>query len=68
MSVKSVDVVSPPMTVKARPFEIRVPDDVVRASGTSAMIVANAVIRIGRSRVLPASIKDSRIGKPRVMF
>jgi hypothetical protein len=33
MSVSSVDDVKPPITVTARPFEISVPDEVVKASG-----------------------------------
>ncbi len=52
------------MTVTASPFEISVPDEVVNANGSNAAIVAKAVIRIGRSLVIPASISASRIGIP----
>jgi hypothetical protein len=34
--VGKVDEVSPPMTVTANPFEIKVPDDVINESGMSA--------------------------------
>jgi hypothetical protein len=44
------------MTGMASPLEINVPNDFVSASGMRAATVANAVIKIGRKRVFPASI------------
>ncbi len=60
--VNNVDEVNPPITVIANPFEIKVPVEVVSANGSNAAIVANAVIKVGRRRVLPPSIISSRIG------
>ena len=64
IKVSKVEEVKPPITVIANPFEMSVPEDVVTANGIRAAIVAKAVIKIGRKRVLPASTSDSRIFIP----
>ncbi len=63
-----MEVVSPPITVIAKPFEIKPDDDFDTASGISAKIVAKAVIKIGRSRTYDASMMDSCNSNPCFRF
>ena len=64
MSVKSVEEISPPMTVAAIPLEIKIELSCPNNNGNNAPIVAIAVIKIGRIRMPPASINASFIDMP----
>ena len=58
-SVKTVDTVSPPMTARASGRLVSLPSPMPSAIGIRPTMVAMVVIRIGRSRVRPASMVAS---------
>ena len=58
MSVRSEELIIPPMTTAASSAPIMPPSVLTStASGNGAMLVVNAVIRIGRSRVRPPTLR-----------
>ena len=64
ISVRNVELSSPPITTVPSSAAMIDPSLSPAASGTSARIVASAVIRIGRTRVCPPRMSASLSGTP----
>lgn len=62
--VKNVELISPPITVRAIGDRMFDPSEVVTAIGSMPIIVVPAVIRTGRIRVRPASTRAALIAIP----
>jgi len=62
--VRPVETVSPPITARASGMFVSAPSPKPTAIGIMAMIVASAVMRIGRSRIRPARRTASRTASP----
>lgn len=58
-SVRMVELMTPPMTVTASGDQRALDSVVMTDMGRNPKTVANVVIKIGRSRLLPASISTS---------
>src|ERR1700758_1847219 len=63
-TVSTTDTVRPPMMVRARGAYCSLPVPSLRAMGIIPMMVANDVIKIGRSRTLQEVITASSIDLP----